>query len=249
VGAVGHAHGVGAPADAGDPHQRLRACAPAASSLRSPSSLQSTAAAAPSDMTQMSRRVRGQATIGAVAHVGDGQPLPLLRVRVVEGVHVVLDGDVGHLLGRGAELLHVARDHHRVVARVEAADRIVEAHVRGQGDELVALPRLDVAHRLEAIGQADVHVARGHRLPRFLEADAAGGAAALDAVAGLGHQAQVILGHDAGHQLAAEMIREIRSDAAVDNREELALAQPEVASAASYASFTNAGNVLSAVLS
>ena len=43
----------------------LGICAPAASSFASPSSEQRIQAAAPSDMTQMSKRVKGQATIGA----------------------------------------------------------------------------------------------------------------------------------------------------------------------------------------
>ena len=64
VRTVGHAHGVGAAADAGDLHARE---APAAGlfQLGQASSLASTTAAAPSDITQMSSRVRGQATIGA----------------------------------------------------------------------------------------------------------------------------------------------------------------------------------------
>ncbi len=150
-----------------------------------------------------------------IAHVLDGVAVALLGVGVVVGVDVVLDADRGHLLHSGAELLHVAGDHHGVVAGIEAAHRVVERYVGGQGDELVALPGLHVAHGLEAVGHAHVHVAAGDGLPGFLEAEPAGGAAAFHPVPGLGAQAQVVLGHDAGHQLAGEVIGEIGGHRAI----------------------------------
>ena len=156
-----------------------------------------------------------------VAHVLDRDALALLSVGIVERVDVILDAHVRHLLDGGAELFHVARDHHRVIAGVEPADGIIERHVGRQRDELVALPRLDVAHRLKAIRHADVHVAAGDGFPGFLKADAARRAAAFDAMAGLGAQAQVILRHDAGHQLARKVIGEIRGHRAIHQFGEL----------------------------
>ena len=85
-----------------------------------------------------------------------------------------------------------------------------------------------MAHRLKAIGQADIHVAGSDGLPRLLEADAAGGAAALDAVARLGAQAQVVLDHDAGHQLAGKMVGEVGGHRAIHDLDELAMGQSEV---------------------
>ncbi len=123
-----------------------------------------------------------------VAHILDGDALALLRVRVVEGVDVVLHADVRHLLDGRAELLHVARDHHGVVARIKTSDGIVERHVGGQRDELISFPGLHVGHGLEAVGHAHVHVAAGDGLPRFLETESAGRAAAFHAMAGLGAQ-------------------------------------------------------------
>ena len=121
------------------------------------------------------------------AHVVHGEPRRVLSVGVVEGVGVVLDRDLGHLLGGRAELVHVPAHHHGVVAGVEAAHGEVEVGVGGQGDELVALPGVHVAHRLEAHDQAAVHAARGHVLVGVLEVQTPGGAAALDAREGLGH--------------------------------------------------------------
>jgi len=50
---------------------------------------------------------------------------------MVEGVDVILDADVRHLLDSGAEFLHVARHHHGVVARIKTSDRVIERNVGG----------------------------------------------------------------------------------------------------------------------
>ena len=94
-------------------------CAPAASSFAKPSSEARITAAAPSDMTQMSSRVSGQATIGALRTSWMVMRWLFCAYGIVEGVDVVLHADVRHLLDGRAELLHVAGDHHGVVAGIE----------------------------------------------------------------------------------------------------------------------------------
>ena len=96
---------------------------------------------------------------GRFPNLFDREPLGLLGVRVIQSITVVLHGNHGHLFDRGSELVHVALDHHRVVAGIEAADREVEVCVRGQRDELIAFPRVDPRHGFEAEGQAAVHPA------------------------------------------------------------------------------------------
>ena len=76
----------------------------------------------------------------------DGVTIPFLSIRVVVGIDMVLDGDMGHLLHGGPELGHVAGDHHGVVPGIEATHWVVKAHVRSQGDEFVPFPGLDVGH-------------------------------------------------------------------------------------------------------
>ncbi len=128
---------------------------------------------------------------------------------------------MGHLLHSGPELGHVAGDHHGIVPGVEATHRIVKAHVRSQGDELVPFPGLDVGHQLKAVAQADVHIARRDGFPSFLEADATRSPAPLYPVGWLGAHAQVILGDDASHQLAGKVVRKVRSHCAIYQLEEL----------------------------
>ena len=139
-----------------------------------------------------------------------------LRVRIVAGVVVVFDCDLRELFLRRAELVHVAHDHHRIVAVVVAADREIKIGVRGQCDELIALRGLDVAHRLETHRRDDFVPAARDRFPRLLETQPAGSAAAFDAHVRFRAKADVILHHRAGFELPGEMIGKIRDDAAVD---------------------------------
>ena len=44
------------------------------------------------------------------------------------------------------------------VLTMDAANRIVEADVRSQGDKFIAFPGGHMAHRLKAISQADIHI-------------------------------------------------------------------------------------------
>jgi hypothetical protein len=150
AGAVGHPHGVGAAAYSGDSYRRLPSLVPNASEA-------SSATAAPSDIWQQSRMVSGSGDHGRGTDHFHGQQLRALGIGIMEGVGVVLDRHLGHLLDCGAEFVHVASHHHGVIAGVESAHRIVEIGVRGQGDEFVALPGVDPAHGLEPHGQADLH--------------------------------------------------------------------------------------------
>ncbi len=139
VRAIGHAHGVRAAPDALDQHARI-AFAAGFFQLRQPFF---------GAQDHRCRAVAHHADIQAgqrpgdhrrVAHILNRVAVAFLRVGIVIGVDVILHRDVRQLLDRRAELFHVARDHHRVVAGVKAADRIIEAHIRGQRDELVAFP-------------------------------------------------------------------------------------------------------------
>ncbi len=147
-----------------------------------------------------------------IPHVFDRQTLVLLRVWIVERIHVILDRHRRQLFDRRAELFHVARHHHRVIAGIKSADRIIETHIAGERDEFVALPRLDVRHRFESVRDADIHRAGRDRFPRFLKANAARRAAAFDTMSRLGAQTEIILCHDACHQLAAKVVGKIRRD-------------------------------------
>jgi len=148
---------------------------------------------------------------------GNGQLAGTLGIGVVKGVPVVLDGHFRHLFHCGAEFEHVAPHHHGVIARVEPPDGKVEVGVRSQGDELVPLPGVDPAHGLEPHGETDLHSSRGHRFPRGLEAEAAGGASPLDAPGRLRAESQVILDHGARLELTGKMIREVGAYRAVDH--------------------------------
>jgi len=50
----------------------------------------------------------------------------LLGIAIVKSVDIVFDADVRQLLDGGAKLLHVACDHHSIVAGVKPADRIIK---------------------------------------------------------------------------------------------------------------------------
>ena len=76
-------------------------------------------------------------------------------------------------------------------------------------------------HRLKAHREGHVHVARSHRLVGFLKAQPAGCPTAFHTMRGLRHQAEIILHHDAGHQLASEVVGEIGNHRAIDNLEKL----------------------------
>ena len=219
---VSHAHRIRAAPDAGDLHQRSGDDrAQPSSSLRNPSS---------EAQDSGSRAVGHDADIqtgqrpgdhGGVAHVLDRVAVPLLRIGVVVSVDVVLDAHRRHLLDRGAKLFHVAGDHHGIVAGIEAAHRVIKRYVRSQGDKFVAFPGFHMAHGLETVRDADIHVPAGDRFPGFLKTDATGCAAAFHAVARFGRQPEVILGHNAGHQLAGEMIGEVGSDRAIHDLGEM----------------------------
>ncbi len=140
----------------------------------------------------------------------------LLGVGVVEGIIVVLDGDAGELLGGGAELVHVPLGHGGVIAGVEAAHREVKIGIRGQGDELVPFGGADLGHLLEAVDQAHLREAGGHVHIAGPDAQPAGSAAPLDAHAGLGAEAQVVLGQGIEEELAIEVVGEIGTDGGVD---------------------------------
>ncbi len=122
---------------------------------------------------------------------------------------MVLHAHRRHLLDGRSKLFHMASDHHGVVAGIETPNRIIERDIRGQGDELIPFPGFYVAHGLEAVCHTHVHVATGDRFPRLLKANAAGRPTTLHPVARFRHQPEVILHHDAGHELAGEVIGKI----------------------------------------
>ena len=149
----------------------------------------------------------------------DLQPGGELGIGVMQGITMVFHRDLGHLLHCCPKLVHMAGHHHGVVARIEAAHWIVETHVRGMGDELVALPGVDMTHGFETVASADLHPPTGHGLIAGLKTKTSCGSAALDTLGGFGHQPQKILGHDAGHELASEMVGEVRGYRTVDSLE------------------------------
>ncbi len=93
-----------------------------------------------------------------VAHILNAVTIAFLCVGVVVGVDMVLYRYLCHLLDGRAVFLHVTGDHHSVITGVEAADGVIPGNIRGQGDELVAFPGFNVAHRLEAICDAYIHM-------------------------------------------------------------------------------------------
>ena len=135
---------------------------------------------------------------------------------------------MGELLHGSPELGHVTGNHHGIVAGVETAHGVIERNIRGQSDKFIPFPGFHVAHLLKAIGQADVHVAGSHGFPPLLETDSAGGATPFRTMGRLGAQPQIILNHDAGHQLAGEMVGKIRAYAAVHQFKELRMFDPQI---------------------
>ena len=153
---------------------------------------------------------------GASRTLFDRPALVLLRPAVVEGVAVVLDRDLRHLLRRCAELVHVPLGHVGVVAGVVASDGEVEVGVRGEGDELVALLRVHLAHLLKAVDQADLGEARGYVHVPCPNSNATGGAAGLDAHRRLRAHGKVVLGQRVEQKLAVEVVGEVGADGGLD---------------------------------
>src|SRR5205823_5434805 len=106
--------------------------------------------------------------------------------------------------------------HHRVVTVVVTADGEIVVRVRGEGDELIALGRLDVAHRLEAHRGDDLVAAAGDGFPGLLQAESACGASPFDAHMRLWTKPDEILHHRASLELKSEVVGEIGDDAAFD---------------------------------
>ncbi len=124
----------------------------------------------------------------------------------MKGIIMVLNRDAGQLFHGSAEFLHMTHHHHGVIAGIKSADRIIKTHVRGQGDEFIALPGIDVRHGFKSVSHAGIHHAGSDILICLLETDAAGGAAGFHPVTGQRTQAQIILYHNTGHQLAREVV-------------------------------------------
>ncbi len=104
-----------------------------------------------------------------------------LRPRVVDRVVVVLDRHGGKLLSGRAVAVHVQPGDHRVQRGERGAHEAFPFPVGRRGQRVYGDARLDVGHLLDARGDDDVVVARGHRHDGGAERQAARGTGGLDA--------------------------------------------------------------------
>ena len=109
--------------------RRCRAPTPAASRRsRARSSVVSTTAPPPSVRMQQCSFVSGSAIIRRALHVVDRDRVAVVRVGVERRVVARRHRDLGELLDRRAELVHVAAGRHRVLRDQRVPERRVELH-------------------------------------------------------------------------------------------------------------------------